>query len=182
MQQVIAQTAEKNNQLSSKKESNGEQKSASPESEKGKENESEKAVVGATEDKQKNENKTVKKNEKENGKQNKKQNNEEEGVKEASEGTGRKPISSKTPSKSSAPSKSNATTSETLSGQRLDLNTATLEQLNSLPGVGASKAKEIIAYRKKNGGFSRLDELIEVKGIGEKLLDKLKPHLYVTEK
>jgi competence protein ComEA len=63
---------------------------------------------------------------------------------------------------------------------QLDLNTATLEQLNALPGIGESKARAILDYRIKKGRFSRIDELTEVKGIGEKMLAKLKEFLYVT--
>lgn len=63
---------------------------------------------------------------------------------------------------------------------RLDLNIATLEQLDEIPGIGASKAKAILDYRLKKGRFNRIEELIEVKGIGEKMLEKLKAFLYVT--
>ncbi|MDF2648612.1 MAG: helix-hairpin-helix protein [Paenibacillus sp.] len=63
---------------------------------------------------------------------------------------------------------------------RLDLNTATLEQLDEIPGIGASKAKAILDYRLKKGRFNRIEELVEVKGIGEKMLEKLKAFLYVT--
>jgi competence protein ComEA len=63
---------------------------------------------------------------------------------------------------------------------RMDLNTATLEQLDEIPGIGASKAKAILDYRLKKGRFNRIEELIEVKGIGEKMLEKLKAFLYVT--
>ncbi|MDQ0900282.1 competence protein ComEA [Paenibacillus sp. V4I7] len=63
---------------------------------------------------------------------------------------------------------------------RLDLNTATFEQLDEIPGIGASKAKAILDYRLKKGRFNRIEELIEVKGIGEKMLEKLKAFLYVT--
>ncbi|SDM87132.1 competence protein ComEA [Paenibacillus sp. yr247] len=63
---------------------------------------------------------------------------------------------------------------------QLDLNTATLEQLIELPGIGESKARAILDYRMQKGRFSRIDELTEVKGIGEKMLVKLKSFLYVT--
>ncbi|MDQ0876993.1 competence protein ComEA [Paenibacillus sp. V4I3] len=63
---------------------------------------------------------------------------------------------------------------------QLDLNTATLKQLDEIPGIGESKARAILDYRLKKGRFSRIEELIEVKGIGEKMLEKLKVFLYVT--
>ncbi|MGG1552649.1 ComEA family DNA-binding protein [Paenibacillus ferrarius] len=62
----------------------------------------------------------------------------------------------------------------------LDLNTATLEQLDSLPGVGPSKAKAILEYRNQKGKFKRVEELKEVKGIGDKIFEKLRPYLYVS--
>lgn len=62
----------------------------------------------------------------------------------------------------------------------LDLNTATLKQLNDLPGIGESKARAILDYRMKKGRFSKVEELTEVKGIGDKMLEKLKPLVYVT--
>lgn len=62
----------------------------------------------------------------------------------------------------------------------LDLNTATLEQLDKLPGVGENKAKAILEYRSKKGHFKRVEELMEVKGIGEKMFEKLKGLLFVA--
>ncbi|KRE75007.1 ComEA family DNA-binding protein [Paenibacillus sp. Soil750] len=61
----------------------------------------------------------------------------------------------------------------------LDLNTATLEQLDKLPGIGESKAKTILEYRMKKGRFKRVEELKDVKGIGDKMFDKLKGFIYV---
>ncbi|WP_339722925.1 helix-hairpin-helix domain-containing protein [uncultured Paraglaciecola sp.] len=57
---------------------------------------------------------------------------------------------------------------------QVDLNTATLEQLVTLPGVGKKKAAAIIEYRTKNGKFKSVDELVNVKGVGKKMLEKLK--------
>ncbi|OPH58636.1 hypothetical protein BC351_22780 [Paenibacillus ferrarius] len=62
----------------------------------------------------------------------------------------------------------------------LDLNLATFEQLNELPGIGNSKAQAILDYRLQKGRFSQVDELTEVKGIGEKMLEKLKPLVFVS--
>lgn len=58
------------------------------------------------------------------------------------------------------------------------LNTATFEQLKSLPGIGKKKAEAILEFRNsRQGGFSSLDELTSVKGIGAKTLTKLRPYL-----
>jgi competence protein ComEA len=61
----------------------------------------------------------------------------------------------------------------------VNLNTATQAQLETLPGIGAASAKRIIEYRQKNGGFRKVEELMNVKGIGEKSFLKLKQHLTV---
>ena len=62
----------------------------------------------------------------------------------------------------------------------LNLNTATAAQLEALPGVGKSTADRIIEYRQKNGGFKKIEDLMNVKGIGEKSFLKLKPLITVT--
>ena len=64
----------------------------------------------------------------------------------------------------------------------INLNTATQAQLESLPGLGAKAAERIIEYRKQNGGFKKVEDLMNVKGIGEKSFLKLKPRLSVGDK
>ena len=62
----------------------------------------------------------------------------------------------------------------------LNLNTATIAQLQALPGVGAATAKLIVDHRQKNGGFKKVEELMNIKGIGEKSFLKLKPMVTVA--
>jgi competence protein ComEA len=62
---------------------------------------------------------------------------------------------------------------------RLNLNTATPEQLEMLPGVGPSKAERIVAFRQKHGPFKRVADLRRVKGFGRKTLKRLEPFLDV---
>ena len=67
-------------------------------------------------------------------------------------------------------------------GLALDLNTATLEDLDALPGIGPALAQRIIAYRQSHGPFKKIDDLMEVSGIGPIKLEKIKPYLTVSEK
>jgi competence protein ComEA len=62
----------------------------------------------------------------------------------------------------------------------VNLNTASEEELQLLPGVGPSKAAAIIAYRKKYGAFKKVDDLSKVKGFSYKTLKKLKPYLALS--
>lgn len=64
----------------------------------------------------------------------------------------------------------------------INLNTASQAQLESLPGVGAKAALRILEYRKQNGNFKKVEDLMNVKGFGEKTFLKLKPRLTVGEK
>ena len=59
---------------------------------------------------------------------------------------------------------------------------ARLEDLVALPGIGRKTAERILEYRTKAGSFKRIEELMNVKGIGEKSFLKLKPLIVVTPK
>jgi competence protein ComEA len=61
------------------------------------------------------------------------------------------------------------------SGTPLNLNTASASQLEGLPGIGKSTAERIVEYRQKNGGFKKAEDLMNIRGIGEKNFLNLKP-------
>ena len=56
----------------------------------------------------------------------------------------------------------------------VNINTATVEELKALPGIGPAKAQAIVDYRKENGNFKSVEDLKKVKGIGEGIFSKLK--------
>ena len=60
---------------------------------------------------------------------------------------------------------------------KISLNAATLEELEELPGIGEAMALRIIEYRKNNNGFKSIEELMNVKGIGNAKFDKIKDQL-----
>lgn len=60
----------------------------------------------------------------------------------------------------------------------VNINTATLSELETISGIGESKAKSIIEYRQKNGLFEKIEDIMNVEGIGESLYEKIK--IYIT--
>jgi len=64
---------------------------------------------------------------------------------------------------------------------KININTADATELDKLPGIGPAKAADIIAYRESKGGFQTIEELKEVKGIGDKTFENLKDLVTVGE-
>jgi competence protein ComEA len=62
---------------------------------------------------------------------------------------------------------------------KIRINYATAEEIQQLPGIGPSKAKAIVEYREENGYFKKIEDLLEVSGIGEKTLEALKEEIQV---
>lgn len=65
-------------------------------------------------------------------------------------------------------------------GKKVNINQASAEQLSLLPRVGAKAAQKVVDYRKAKGLFARSEDLMEVKGFGEKKFEQLRPYLTVS--
>jgi competence protein ComEA len=63
----------------------------------------------------------------------------------------------------------------------VNLNSASLEALENLPGIGPTRASQIIAYREQNGGFQSIEEIMEVSGIGPASFERLKDWITVSD-
>jgi competence protein ComEA len=61
----------------------------------------------------------------------------------------------------------------------ININTASADQLEGLPGIGAKTATRIVEYRQKNGAFKKVEDLMNIRGIGEKNFLRLKPFITV---
>ena len=67
------------------------------------------------------------------------------------------------------------------SEKKININTASFVELQKLPRIGEKVAQRIIDFRKKNGKFRRIEEIMKVKGIGEKMFNRIKDLITVGE-
>ena len=70
---------------------------------------------------------------------------------------------------------------ENTSAKKIDINSASVQELQKLPRIGAAVAQRIVDYRAKHGKFSKIEEIMKVKGIGEKTFLKIKPLITVEQ-
>ena len=90
-------------------------------------------------------------------------------------------LAAHTPAVSAAQTKPAArtTAAKPAAGRPLNINTASVAELDALPGIGAKTAALIVEYRQKNGLFKKIEELMNVRGVGEKNFLKLKDQISV---
>jgi len=86
-------------------------------------------------------------------------------------------LSAAAPTRSAAAPASGTTATEV----RININTATVEELTMLPGIGPSYAQRIVEHREKNGPFKKVEDLLNVRGIGEKTFEKIRERLTVAK-
>lgn len=60
------------------------------------------------------------------------------------------------------------------SDEKININTATIEQLSEIRGIGPAIAQRIVEYRQENGSFSSADEIVNVRGVGPKTLENIR--------
>ena len=117
------------------------------------------------------------------------ENSDSEKSKESNENNESQDSSEAIESKESSESKESDESSESIESKsassknnnsRINLNTATITQLQTLKGVGPKTAERIIAHRKRVGSFKSLEDLLQIKGIGPKTLNKFRGIAYVS--
>ena len=74
-----------------------------------------------------------------------------------------------------------ATTAPVEGTEKINLNTATSEELQTLPGIGQTRAQDIVAYRTANGDFQQIEDIQEVSGIGPVIFAKIEPYITVGD-
>jgi comEA protein len=79
-----------------------------------------------------------------------------------------------------AASLASADTADASAGKKVNINQASAKELANLPRVGTKQAERIVEYRQTHGAFARAEDLMEVKGIGEKLFTTLKPYITLS--
>jgi len=72
------------------------------------------------------------------------------------------------------------TTTDATGGKKININQASAKDFSNLPRVGIKVAERIVEYRKDHGAFARVEDLMEVKGVGEKLFTTLRPYLSLS--
>jgi len=80
-----------------------------------------------------------------------------------------------------AASSSHATANKLAPGEKININTASAEDLDRLPGIGKTKAQAIVEYRTQNGNFKTLEDIEKVKGIKAGSFEKLKDHIKLSD-
>jgi len=70
-----------------------------------------------------------------------------------------------------------ATAQAPASGDKVNINTAGVDELVALPGIGKAYAERILEYRQKNGPFKRIEDILNVRGIGEKTFERIRDRL-----
>ena len=77
------------------------------------------------------------------------------------------------------PAAAAAPTGEAAPQGKVNINTASADELTALPGIGPSYAQRIVEHREKNGPFKRIEDLLAVRGIGDKTFEKIKDRITV---
>lgn len=90
------------------------------------------------------------------------------------------PIEESQPERSSQKAPLDSPPTRHTAARQVDLNQATLSDLEALPGIGPKLAQRVIEHRDEKGPFRAVDDLRQVRGIGRKKFDRLRPHVLVT--
>ena len=69
--------------------------------------------------------------------------------------------------------------SQAPASEKVNINTAGVEELVTLPGIGKAYAERIVEYRQKNGPFKKVEDILNVRGIGEKTFDRIRDRLTI---